>query len=118
MITVYGISNCDTVKKARRWLDEHQVEYRFHNYKTHGIDTSRLLQWNAQTGWVALLNKRGTTWRKLSDHDKKNIDENTAIPLLAAYPSMIKRPVLEQSNRIIIIGFNADKYQKILQPIL
>jgi Spx/MgsR family transcriptional regulator len=106
---MYGIPNCDTIKKARKWLDEHDVAYVFHNYKKEGVDAVLLQQWSAQVGWESLLNKRGTTWRKLADSEKEDIDETKALALLVANPSMIKRPVL-QIDKHIEVGFSEASY--------
>jgi len=110
MTTMYGISNCDTIKKARRWLDENNVEYQFHNYKTAGIEAEMLTQWVNQLGWEILLNKRGTTWRKLSDEQKSDIDNDKAIALMCEHTSMIKRPVLVYGNHIEA-GFSDKRYK-------
>jgi len=113
MITVYGIKNCDTVKKARRWLDEHNISYQFHDVRTDGLDEEMLRTWLQHINWDVLLNKRGTTWRKLSDQDKNNIDEAKAISIMLEQPAIIKRPVLETGSTIQV-GFNADDYQQLL----
>jgi arsenate reductase (glutaredoxin) len=94
-ITIYGIKNCDTMKRARAWLDKHGVDYAFHDYKTAGIERARLEEWAKQVGWEALLNRAGTTFRKLPDKDKNNVDAKKAIALMLRPPSMIKRPVLD-----------------------
>ena len=91
MITLYGIKACDTMKKARAWLDEHGVAYQFHDYKSEGIDAERLQAWCAEHGWEVILNRKGTTFRKLDDADKENIDTDKAVALMQANPSMIKR---------------------------
>ena len=109
MIEIYGIANCDTVKKARKWLTEHGVDYVFHDYKKEGVNAQLLQQWIDEQGWEVLLNKRGTTWRKLSDADKQNLDASRAKELLLAYPSMIKRPVLLAHGRLLI-GFSETAY--------
>lgn len=103
-IILYGIPNCDTVKKARRWLDTHGVVYDFHDYKKAGIDTTRLSGWAEKVGWETLLNRAGTTFRKLSDDDRADIDAPKAIALMIAQPSLIKRPVVEGSGDLIV-GF-------------
>ncbi|MGE5723512.1 MAG: ArsC family reductase [Sphingomonadales bacterium] len=113
MITLYGIRNCDTVKKARAWLDERGVAYAFHDYKAEGADPSRLRRWCAQVGWERLLNRAGTTFRKLSDADKAGIDEAKALRLMAAQPSMIKRPVIE-TNGCLLVGFDPERYEAVL----
>ena len=112
MVTIYGIKNCDTMKKAFAWLDGHKVEYAFHDYKKQGIDRARLEGWIRQTGWEPLLNRAGTTFRKLPEADKDGLTERKAIALMLAQPSMIKRPVLEKKGRITI-GFKPDDYAKL-----
>lgn len=107
--TLYGIKACDTMKKARTWLEEHQVEYAFHDYKTQGIDREHLARWCDEHGWQTLLNRAGTTFRKLDDAQKADLDQAKAIELMLAQPSMIKRPVLELGDRILI-GFKPDLY--------
>ena len=109
MITLYGIPNCDTVKKARVWLDQRGVSYAFHDYKKAGIDETRLRGWAAQLGWETLLNRAGTTFRKLPETDKQDLDEDKAVALMLAQPSMIKRPVLDLGDRRIA-GFRPDVY--------
>jgi arsenate reductase len=109
MATMYGIKNCDTVKKARAWLDVKGVEYRFHDYKVSGIERGRLEGWCKALGWETLLNKAGTTFRKLSDADKQGIDERKAIALMLAQPSMIKRPVLDLGEHLLV-GFKDEAY--------
>jgi len=110
-ITIYGIKNCDTMKKARAWLDEHKVAYEFHDYKTSGVDGGRLQGWAKTVGWETLLNKAGTTFRKLPDADKVGLDEAKAIDLMLAQPSMIKRPVLEVGGKLLV-GFKPEIYEK------
>jgi len=113
MITVYGIKNCDTVKKARRWLDEHDVSYQFHDFRSDGLDEKLLRKWLTSVNWEVLLNKRGTTWRKLPEQDKNDINETTAINIMLQHPAIIKRPVLSTSSAIHV-GFKADEYQQLL----
>lgn len=108
-LTIYGIPNCDTMKKARQWLDQHGIAYHFHDYKKAGIDRATLETWVAAVGWDALLNRSGTTFRKLPDADKADLTAERAIALMLAQPSMIRRPVLIQ-NGGIEIGFKADRY--------
>ncbi len=110
-MTLYGIKNCDTMKKARTWLDSHKVEYRFHDYKTEGIERAQLEKWVSELGWEVLLNRAGTTFRKLPDADKEGITERKAIALMLAHPSMIKRPVLEKGTKLLV-GFKPDQYQQ------
>ena len=109
---LYGIRNCDTVKKARAWLDGRGVAYRFHDYKSAGIDEARLRRWAAELGWDRLLNRGGTTFRKLPDADKEGLDESKAIALMIAQPSMIRRPVVEADGRLFV-GFDADRYAQV-----
>jgi len=109
-ITIYGIKNCDTMKKARAWLDKRGVAYSFHDYKTAGIDRRRLEQWSKQVSWETLLNRAGTTFRKLPDKDKNGIDANKAMALMLAQPSMIKRPVLELGGGKLLVGFKPELY--------
>ncbi|PTQ71564.1 ArsC family reductase [Pseudomonas sp. GV071] len=108
-ITLYGIKACDTMKKARTWLDEHQIDYAFHDYKAVGIDREHLQQWCSEHGWESVLNRAGTTFRKLSDADKSDLDQAKAIELMAAQPSMIKRPVLDLGSKTLL-GFKPDLY--------
>ena len=107
--TLYGISNCDTVRKARAWLDANGIEYRLHDYKASGADPERLHQWAHAVGWERLLNRAGTTFRKLPDRDKENLSQTKAVSLMAAHPSVIKRPVLELGGRVVV-GFKPDLY--------
>ena len=110
--TIYGIRNCDTMKKARAWLEAHGVEYDFHDYKTAGIDRATLVKWVKSVGWEVLLNRAGTTFRRLTDDAKQDIDERKAIKLMLEQPSMIKRPVLER-GRTLLVGFTEDRYSAI-----
>ncbi|MGH8174917.1 MAG: ArsC family reductase [Steroidobacter sp.] len=109
MTIIYGIKNCDTMKKARTWLDDHGVEYAFHDYKTDGVDRARLERWCRQAGWEALLNRAGTTFRNLPDEDRTALSERKAIKLMLAQPSLIKRPVLESGDRLLV-GFKPELY--------
>jgi arsenate reductase len=113
MIVLYGIKNCDTIKKARAWLDDHGVAYAFHDYKVAGIDKGRLENWVSQLGWESLLNRAGTTFRKLPDAEKEGLTERKAIALMLVQPSMIKRPVLEKTGKITA-GFRPEQYEKLL----
>ena len=110
-ITIYGIKNCDTMKKARSWLDSHGVAYDFHDYKTAGIDKDRLKRWSETLGWESLLNRAGTTFRKLPDADREDLTEKKAIALMLAQPSMIKRPVLDVGGKLVV-GFKPEIYAK------
>jgi Spx/MgsR family transcriptional regulator len=109
MATLYGIKACDTMKKARNWLDEHSVDYAFHDYKAAGIDREHLTRWCEEHGWQTLLNRAGTTFRKLDDAQKADLDQDKAIALMLAQPSMIKRPVLDLGERTLV-GFRPDAY--------
>lgn len=109
VLTIYGIRSCDTMKKARAWLDAHGIAYDFHDYKAKGIDRDRLAAWVEQVGWEPLLNRAGTTFRKLPEAEKPNLDAARAIALMLAQPSMIKRPVLESGDRIEV-GFQPERY--------
>ena len=113
MIRIYGIPNCDTMKKSRRWLEANGIEYDFHDYKKLGVPEKNLKNWVKQTGWETILNKRGTTWRKLDDDLKDNIDEAAAIQVMLNNPSIIKRPILE-SGKLLLIGFDEDQYKRLI----
>jgi len=113
-VTIYGIKNCDTMKKACTWLDDHGVAYEFHDYKTAGIDRARLEGWVKELGWETLLNRAGTTFRKLPDAARENIDAEKAIALMLEQPSMIKRPVLDLGARRLT-GFKPELYQAALK---
>ncbi|MCO6057106.1 ArsC family reductase [Pseudomonas sp. MOB-449] len=108
-ITLYGIKACDTMKKARTWLEEQGVAYSFHDYKASAIDRANLEKWCAEHGWETVLNRAGTTFRKLDDAQKADLDQDKAIALMLAQPSMIKRPVLDLGNRTLV-GFKPDLY--------
>ena len=110
-ITIYGIKNCDTMKKARAWLDGHGVAYDFHDYKAAGIGKEKLKAWSDQVGWETLLNRAGTTFRKLPHSDKEGLDERKALALMLAQPSMIKRPVLDLGSKLLV-GFKPEIYVK------
>ena len=113
MITLYGIKNCDTVKKARVWLEQHDVAYRFHDLRADGLDAARLRGWVKTLDWKTLLNTRSTTWRQLPDADKHELDAVSAIKLMLAHPTLIKRPVLEHGT-VVTVGFNATTYSRIV----
>ena len=106
---LYGIPNCDTVKKARAWLEAHGVPYTFHDYKKAGIDETLLRDWTARLGWEAVLNRAGTTFRKLPEVDRVALDEDKAVALMLAQPSMIKRPIIVQGD-VLLAGFKPDTY--------
>ena len=110
-LTIYGIRNCDTMKRARAWLDKAGRAYAFHDYKSAGIDRGMLERWARATGWETLLNRAGTTFRKLPEKDKDGLTEKKAIALMLAQPSMIKRPVLDIGGKLLV-GFKAEDYAK------
>jgi arsenate reductase len=108
-ITIYGIKNCDTMKKARAWLDGHGVAYEFHDYKAAGASREKLKAWCDELGWETLLNRAGTTFRKLPDADKEGLNERKALALMVAQPSIIKRPVLDIGGKLLV-GFKPEIY--------
>lgn len=112
-LTLYGIPNCDTVKKARVWLADHAVAFEFHDYKKMGVERGMLEGWVAEHGWEVVLNRSGTTFRALSDQDKAGIDADKAVTLMLAQPSMIKRPVLDMGERTVV-GFRPEIYEAAL----
>jgi arsenate reductase len=110
-LTLYGIKACDTMKKARAWLDDHKIAYAFHDYKAEGVTKAKLETWAGEVGWEVLLNRAGTTFKKLPDKDREGVTEKKAIALMAAQPSMIKRPVLEGAGALLV-GFKPEAYEK------
>lgn len=114
-VTIYGIKTCDTMKRARAWLEGHGIDYRFHDYKTAGIDRRLLEAWVEQVGWQTLLNRAGTTFRKLPEADRQDLDESRAIALMLAQPSMIKRPVLVTGTGLPRVGFKPDIYASLFK---
>ncbi|MGH6780957.1 MAG: ArsC family reductase [Sphingomonadaceae bacterium] len=112
-ITMYGIKNCDTIKKARNWLEDRGVAYDFHDYKAVGADEAQLRRWVGEHGWEVILNRAGTTFRKLPDADREGLDADKAIALMLAQPSMIKRPVLDTGAERLV-GFKPDRYEAAL----
>ena len=112
-ITIYGIKNCDTMKKARAWLEARGVEYAFHDYKASGVERATLEDWAREVGWETFLNRAGTTFRKLPDREQVGLNEKKAIALMLAQPSMIKRPVLEVGGALLV-GFKPEQYEKAL----
>ena len=112
MTTLYGIPNCDTMKKARTWLADNGVEYDFHDYKKLGIEKKKLVEWIKAVGWETLLNRRGMMWRKVPDDVKASIDEKSAIKLMLETPSIIKRPVLEANGKVTV-GFKRETYEEL-----
>jgi len=111
-VTLYGIPNCDTIKKARAWLNDHRVEFVFHDYRKQGLDKEQLQSMVAVLGWEAMLNRRGTTWRALPDPLKERIDLQTAISVMLDNPAIIKRPILARDEQLHL-GFSAAQYQEI-----
>ena len=114
MIKVYGIKNCDTMKKAFAWLEANGVAYEFIDYKKAGVAESHLPDWNQRAGWEKLLNTRGLMWKKLTDEERSAVDEAKALKLMAQYPSLIKRPVLDAGNKLLV-GFTPDNYAEQLK---
>ncbi len=114
MNKLFGISNCDSVKKAKKWLIENNIEFEFYDYKKQGVPEEKLKKWIKQVGWEILLNKRGTTWRKLNDTVKDSVDEKSAFRIMMENPSIIKRPVFEIEHEILV-GFSADIYGEKIQ---
>lgn len=108
-VTIYGIKNCDTIKKARKWLADQGVEAVFHDYKSSRIDAAHLERWCAAAGWETVLNRAGTTFRKLDEAEKQDLDQAKAIRLMLAQPSMIKRPVIDAADRVLV-GFKPELY--------
>ncbi len=108
-VTVYGIRNCDTIKKTRRWLDDNGISYEFHDYKKSGIDEATLKQWATKIDWGKLINRRGTTWRKLDDADQKDITLSKAIKLMQKNTSLIKRPVIQHGDNVLV-GFDEAEF--------
>lgn len=113
-ITMYGIANCDTIKKAKKWLDNEGIDFSFHDYRKHGLDADLLNKWADALGWEVLLNRRGTTWRKLSDDIKENIDRKSAIKVMLENPAIIKRPLLDKDNKFHS-GFSDSQYRQIFE---
>ena len=114
-VTIYGIKNCDTMKKARQWLDDNGISYDFHDYKAVGIDRAHLDRWVGELGWETVLNRAGTTFRKLEDADKQDLDAGKAIGLMQAQPSMIKRPILDLGDGRLLAGFKPEIYAAALK---
>ena len=109
---IYGIKNCDTIKKARKWLEVNGTDHSYHDFRIDGIDKKLLNNWLKQVDWEILLNTRGTTWRKLADKDKEGMNKSKAISLMLEQPAIIKRPVLDYKNKVYV-GFKADNYDEI-----
>jgi arsenate reductase len=112
MITLYGIKNCDTVKKARKWLESQGIAYHFHDIRQDGLSADQVNQWIAQLGWESVLNRRSTTWRQLSDAEKEGIDAVKAAALILQHPTLLKRPLLDRDGRYLV-GFREDDYRAV-----
>ncbi|WP_404356368.1 ArsC family reductase [Methylotuvimicrobium sp. KM1] len=110
MPTLYGIKNCDTIKKARKWLDQNGIDYRFHDYREDGLTTELLKNFLARSDWQTLLNQRSTSWRQLDAAQKSDLDEDKALKLMLETPTLIKRPVLDNGGQLVV-GFKAEQYQ-------
>jgi arsenate reductase len=115
MVKVYGIKNCDTMKKACAWLDANGVAYEFIDYKKPGLAATHLADWSRRAGWQTLLNTRGMMWRRLCDDERAEVDEAKALALMADYPTLIKRPLLDTGSELLV-GFDADSYQQRFTP--
>jgi Spx/MgsR family transcriptional regulator len=111
---MYGIKNCDTIKKARKWLEKENIEYQFHDYKKDGLNAEMLATWVKDLGWEALINKRGTTWRKLPEDVKESVDQVSAIQIMLDNASIIKRPLLIDDADSKLLGFKAEEYQEFI----
>lgn len=114
MVTIYGIKNCSTMKKAFDWCDAHGVEFAFHDYKKQGADRKKLVQWCQQVGWQALVNTRGTTWRKLAPEQQAVATQSDAVALMLEYPSLIKRPVVETGTQLLV-GFDPQAFSDLVK---
>jgi arsenate reductase len=115
-MTVYGIKNCNTVKSALDWLKKKNVSFEFHDYKTKGINDTKLKEWSKQVGWESLVNKKGTTWRQLDDATKSKVtNEAAAIELMKEKTSVIKRPIIEENGKVITLGFDEETYKKLIR---
>ena len=114
MTIMYGIPNCDTVKKARAWLGERGIEYTFHDFRKDGVNPVWLRAWVAEFGWETLVNRKGTTWRKLPEETRENMDEAIALAVMEEQPSIIKRPLLDMGTRHVV-GFSPDSYRQLFQ---
>ncbi len=113
MHILYGIKNCDSVKKARTWLDDNNINYQFHDYRVDGLNRELLEHFAVGLGWDTMLNRRSTSWRQLTDEQKNNLNEHSALQLMLESPTLIKRPILDDNNKLII-GFKAELYQQLL----
>lgn len=116
MTTLFGIVNCDTVKQARRWLDRHNIKYTFHDFRKDGLSEAQLVAWLRKINWETLLNRRGTTWRGLSNQVKGQLDQPTAVRLMMLHPTLIKRPVLAHNDKVHV-GFSDATYKEIFRQL-
>ena len=114
MTILYGIKNCDTVKKARKWLDSEGIDYKFHDFRIDGLDKKKLQEWVKSVGWETLVNRRGTTWRQLPEKSRETINEGKAVTLMLSHPTLIKRPVLVHGKKIHV-GFKPEDYKAVLR---
>ncbi len=114
MTTLYGIKNCDTVKKARKWLDEHGIDYQFHDFRQDGLEPAQLHRWSEVLGWETLLNRRSSSWRQLNPAERDNLNEDRALVLMHDLPTLIKRPVLEYPAGVVV-GFSEKRYAEIFK---
>ena len=112
MITLYGIKNCDTVKKSRRWLENNSIDYKFHDFREDGLDKKQLTTWVKKLGWEVIVNKRSTTWRNLSEKEKDISSNSLAIKLLLENPTLIKRPVVQSKNKLFV-GYKEDEFKQL-----
>ncbi|WP_312982963.1 ArsC family reductase [Atlantibacter sp.] len=118
MVILHGIKNCDTIKKARRWLESHQIDYQFHDYRVDGINAEMMHKFAHELGWEALLNTRGTTWRKLDESRRNAVtDAASAIDLMVEMPAIIKRPLLCAPGKPMLLGFNETQYQQYFNEV-
>ena len=113
MTTLFGIKNCDTVRKARKWLDDHDIDYQFYDFRADGLDTPLLEEFETELGWENMINRRGTTWRQLPEAERSSLTREKARHLMLERPAIIKRPILENKGRFVL-GFSSDDYQRIL----
>ena len=110
MVRIYGIKSCDTCRTARRWLEQHQINHEYLDIREDGLDADLLHRWETATGWESLVNKRSITWRKIPELDREDLDGDRAVQLILAYPTVLKRPVLDLGDRVIL-GFDEDSYR-------